>query len=131
MRRFGLALGAALAVLVAGSMADATPPAEVRTAPPTAAAKQVLYVSIAGPTDVQTWWTCNWTAYVSGGTPPYTYQWSIQGMVETSSSGEYWSGYAAHGGQVGLNVYVTDSNGQNGWGYLVIYSSSSSPFCLD
>ena len=130
MRRSGLALGIALAVLAAGSMADAAPQADARTTPPAADAKQTLYVSIYGPTDVQTWWTCNWTAYVTNGTPPYTYHWSIQGMIETYSSDEYWSGYAAHGGQVGLNVLVTDANGASGGGYLPIFSSSGSPFCM-
>ena len=100
MRRFGLALGVALAVLVAGSVTDATPQTEARTAPPAAAAKQALQVSIQGPTYVLTHWTCNWTAYVYGGTPPYTFTWYPQSMTEDYSSGEYWSGHASQGGEV-------------------------------
>jgi len=132
MRRFSLGVGIALAALVFGwSLVDATPPAEARTPPPAAAAtKQVLYITISGPTDVVTRWTCSWTAYVYGGTPPYTYQWYPQGMVADYTLDDYWSGHATVGGWVGLNVFVTDANNQTGWGYLSIYSSNNSEFCI-
>jgi hypothetical protein len=131
MRRFILGTCVALAaLLLAGRSADATAQADRgETAPAAGAGKQTMYVTIAGPSEVTTGWSCTWEVYVSGGTAPYTYQWVLQGMVENYSSGSTWNGYAAHGGQVGLDVLVTDANNQSAWGTLVIDSNNNAGFC--
>lgn len=100
-----------------------------RSAPP--AASSAIYVTISGPTDVTTHWTCNWYAYVSGGTGPYTFQWSEEGMVREESYDNFWRGRAVIGGNVGLNVLVTDATGKSAWGHLVINSDNNTPFCMD
>jgi hypothetical protein len=120
-----------LALSLAVRSADAT--VSETTAAPTGArsSANTLYITISGPSEVPTWWTCSWNVYVSGGTPPYTVHWGAEGMIETDSSDEYWQGYAAIGGNVALDVSVTDAANHSGWGYKVIDSSSNAPFCLD
>jgi hypothetical protein len=93
--------------------------------------KQTMYVTIAGPNEVQSWWPCTWIVYVQGGTPPYTYQWGAMGMIENYNTGDTWNGYAAGGGNMGLDVLVTDANNQSAWGTLLIDSSNSAPLCRD
>jgi hypothetical protein len=119
--------------LMAVALTTSASGAEMRGTPTAPPREQVpagtLSITISGPTDVATWWTCSWEVYVSGGTPPYTYYWGAQGMIETDSYDSYWSGYAAEGGNVALNVSVADAQGRYGWGYLVINSSSNAPFC--
>jgi hypothetical protein len=90
-----------------------------------------MYVSISGPTEVATRWTCNWYTYVSGGTAPYTYQWYEQGMVREESYDNHRRGAAVTIGNVALSVLVTDATGKSGWGSLVINSDSNGPFCTD
>lgn len=126
MRKLILATCTVIAALaLAGRPADAAAP--VRSA----AGQETMYVTISGETHVTTYWSCTWTAYVSGGTAPYTFQWSEEGMVRNWALGEYWNGYAAIGGNVGLNVLVTDANGRSAWGHLVITSDNNAPFCRE
>ena len=122
----------ALAVLsLAGCSADAAEPLSPTASIPAKSTSGTLSITISGPTEVATWWSCSWTAYVSGGTPPYTYHWGATGMTETELYDSYWRGYAAVGGTVGLNVSVIDANGKTGSGYLLIDSSSNNPLCHD
>lgn len=126
-----LAVCALGALSLAGCSADATEAMSPTASAPAKSTAGTLYVTISGPGDVQTGWTCSWYAYVSGGTAPYTFQWGAEGMYETESYDNYWRGYAAIGGNVGLNVSVMDANGKTGFGYLVINSSNYAPFCID
>lgn len=133
MRRFILGTCVALAALLAvGRSADATAQSDRGEPAPAAAAaaEQTMYVTIAGPREVTTGWSCTWEVYVSGGTAPYTYHWSTMGMIENWSSGSTWNGYAAHGGNVGLDVLVTDANNQSKWGTLIIDSNNYAGFCM-
>jgi hypothetical protein len=131
MRKSILATGVVLATLfLAGHSADAAA-LNGRGALPAAAEarEQSMYVTIDGPNAVTTGWSCTWQVYVSGGTAPYTYHWALSGMVENYSTGATWNGYAAHGGQVGLDVRVTDASNQQRWGMLVIDSNNNAGFC--
>lgn len=131
MRRFIPLTCAVLAGLfLAGRPADAVATAS-RAAPPAAstAPKQTLSVTIYGYTELFPGYSCTWYANVSGGTPPYTYHWVKMGMIEDYSSGDTWTGHAAHIGQVGLDVLVTDAYGDQGWGTLVMFSSTTHDPC--
>jgi hypothetical protein len=110
------------ALLWAGRSADAVASQDGGATRAAAAAQtQALKVTIYGPGVVSPGLSCTWYANVSNGTAPYTYHWSLAGMIEDYSTGASWTGHAAHSGQVGLDVFVTDANGQQGWGTLVIY----------
>lgn len=129
MRFPKLTPAAALLVLaVSGCGGDVVAPADPAASVPSANSS-TMYVTISGPTEVPTWWTCSWTVYVQGGTAPYSYHWGTMGMIETDAAYDYWQGYAAHGGNVGLSVNVTDANGKSAWGHLLIDSNNNAPFC--
>jgi hypothetical protein len=129
MRSMRFLLCAVMTVSVAGFVGATT----ARPAAPADSAQSTstIYVSVSGPTAVATRWTCNWYAVVSGGTAPYTYHWSEQGMVREESYGNYWRGAATTPGTVFLNVLVTDATGQSAWGYVGIDSDGNGPFCMD
>lgn len=46
------------------------------------AAKNTLTVTIVGSTTAARNTNCQYTAYVSGGTPPYTYSWIGTGLID-------------------------------------------------
>lgn len=127
MRSASFLLCALLALSLGGFAGAAT--GTVRSAP--SAANSSMYMSFSGPTEVATHWTCSWYAYVSGGTAPYTYQWSEEGMVREESYDNFWRGRAVVGGTVWLNVLVTDASGKSAWGYLGITSDNNAPLCMD
>jgi hypothetical protein len=69
---------------------------------------------------------CYWESIPMGGTPPYTYQWyggssfaRDQSSIFAKASWSFW-----------LDVKVTDSNGEVGWGYLYVTVSEWSGACL-
>jgi hypothetical protein len=82
---------------------------------------QSLAASINGPGSVGNYTTCTFTSTVSGGTPPYSYSWSIVGATNgylslgstTSSSVQatgYYYGSWGGTGSVYLILTVTDAN---------------------
>jgi hypothetical protein len=88
-------------------------------------------VTIYGPDQVSpAWRDCTWAVSVSGGTPPYTYQWSPWRMVEMSTWDEYWQGYASATGYVSLDVFVTDAVGRQGSAGLLINSTFYADPCF-
>lgn len=120
MRTSTLIVGYALTILsLTGYGTTTTPP--VHSAPlPRSETASVLSVSIAGPSEVNPADLCTWYAVVSGGTPPYTYQWNSNGMVDMSGPGlDYWSGYKSFG-YSWLTVTVQDAADQGGTNFLII-----------
>lgn len=127
MRRFTLLAGCALALLSAAGCGDAPSPVL-----PDAAGRPSLLplsVTISGPDDLDNGWTCTWTADVTGGTPPYTYQWGGNtGMVSTGPDDEsYWTGYKAVYTWGSLYVTVTDADNRQVHDELIIEESWSQP----
>lgn len=120
------------AITLAGCAKDATVPeaAPPRAVPTARATLGTLNVTIAGPGSINNWWECTWYAWVSGGTPPYTYQWSAMGMTPTGpDDADYWTGYKAVSSYGALDVYVSDANGNTGHRSLIIEDSQSIPNC--
>ena len=72
-----LVVAGGLAVFGAQSAASAAP-AEREDA----AKKKTLTVTIVGSTTAARNTNCQYTAYVSGGTPPYSYSWIGTGLVD-------------------------------------------------
>lgn len=76
-----------------------------------------LSVRIDGPTTLGPYTRCTWYATISGGQPPYQYQWTRDGAVVSTSS----SYTVAQGGHTDfvLDVRVTDGvgrvSGNNAW----------------
>lgn len=89
--------------------------------------KPGLSVSIDGPGEVQRWTDCEWRASVSGGTRPYTYDWSASGGAGTSY-GYYWIGQSISASMT-LQVTVTDANGVQKTVSRYIQTSPSAPPC--
>lgn len=117
---------------VAASAGDvATPTASpARQAPSRRADLNTLSVTIAGPTSITNYWECTWHAYVSGGTPPYTYHWSATGLTPTGpDDADDWTGYKAVSGYGGLDVFVLDANGNRATTSLFIEDSGSISNC--
>jgi len=87
-------------------------------------------VTINGPIRIRPGATCNWQAAVTGGSLPYTYQWTIDGL----NGG---TGYDATGSkQVGnwnssfrVSVLVTDAGGSSVNQEITVTEDSSSPLC--
>lgn len=113
-----LAAFAAVAAFGTQTAASGTPAARE------GAAKHTLTVSINGPTQVKRYSTCDFTVVVSGGTPPYTFNWLgyvDEGQTLTTSFGSI-------GNQV-LWVDVHDSGTETGYASLGINVASSWPPC--
>ncbi|HEX2204856.1 MAG TPA: Ig-like domain-containing protein [Longimicrobium sp.] len=68
-----------------------------------------LTVTINGPGLIPRFTTCYYSASVSGGTSPYTYDWEASGGSGTEN-GRYWSGESISAA-MDLEVTVTDANG--------------------
>ena len=90
------------------------------------AAQSTIVVSIFGPGTIRPNITCYWDTHVSGGTPPYTYQWyggstadPSQSDIFASASQSFW-----------LDVKVTDSLGAVGWGGKYITVTSNTGACM-
>jgi hypothetical protein len=66
-------------------------------------------VSISGPSSLASYSNCMWFAEVSGGSGPFTYEWTVDGMPagESSSYFSYWMGSEP----VTLGVTVRESDG--------------------
>ncbi|HEX2203423.1 MAG TPA: Ig-like domain-containing protein [Longimicrobium sp.] len=67
-----------------------------------------LKVVINGPSAIRPYSTCTWFAAASGGTPPYTYQWS-GGSSGGGSGNEYTASASAN---FSFSVQVTDALGK-------------------
>ncbi len=72
------------------------------------------------------------TSTVSGGTPPYTYQWMVGGSVVGTGS-SYTRSICAYYGSFTVDLTVTDANGHAGYApshdVFVDYSNDCNPTC--
>lgn len=117
---------AASAIVLFAAAACGGEPTAARSASSRRADLTPLSVSISGPSRVRTNVTCTWTASVSGGTAPYTYQWlgGYGGYYDLAQS------YQAYFPSTdGLSVIVEDANGQTAQGNLGVFASPSGPTC--
>jgi hypothetical protein len=90
-----------------------------------------LPVSISGPTNIRPGATCTWQMYVGGGTAPYTYQWTNDG-IPVATSYEYTGGKGAGATAPFFTLRATanDAAGQYGEAELTVYEDASAPVCL-
>ena len=89
-----------------------------------------LTVSISGPTLIRPGATCLWQASVADGTPPYSYQWTIDGA--DGGTGASASGHKDPGNfnsSFTVSVAVTDAGGLHGTRDITVTESSSAPIC--
>lgn len=89
-----------------------------------------LDVSIAGPTRIRPEAICSWEAVVSGGTPPYSYNWYNDGIHR--GSGRYYTGGKDPGSMRDwflLRVDVTDSGSSSGSDTFTVYEDESAMIC--
>ena len=113
--------------LLAGAYGVGTP-RTAASAPPAGSVSlaAALTVFVGGPTriDSQTW--CTWEATVSGGTDPYTYEWSSDNGGGTGYDA-VWSGHFPVSGS--LTVFVTDALGATGSATMNVTSVYDGPLC--
>lgn len=91
--------------------------------------KPGLSVSIVGPTLVPRWVTCTWSSSVSGGTAPYSYQWSdARGTGSIYDTG---TSYDVDMISATDDIYltVTDANGVQQGASKHVTTSLSAPPC--
>jgi hypothetical protein len=89
-------------------------------------------VSIDGPTQIQPGGTCAWYAVVTGGTAPYSYQWTANQMAPSSGSDYYFTGSKDSGSFATswlLKVVVTDAVGGQGEHEITVYEDPSAMAC--
>jgi hypothetical protein len=84
---------------------------------------QPLSAYISSSFEAQPYQTCTAYAGASGGTPPYTYQWYVNGAPWGNSSVLYYSNY---GYDYSVDLYVTDAVGtvQSAWQYVSVRSDA-------
>ncbi len=100
---------AALAVsALAAGFGDTAAPAGVPARAAVAAAR-TLSVYISGPSVVAPAGPCTWEAWVSGGTPPYTYHWSNNRSSYVGTDSTYQAGFIYSGT---ITLTVTDADNQ-------------------
>jgi len=97
----------ALAVLLASCGSE---PTGLRAPDKPNASLTALTASIYGPGPVQPYATCLYEAQVSGGTPPYSYEW-VSSTGDYSYTGQLWATAPGSAGFI-LELYVTDSVGE-------------------
>jgi subtilisin family serine protease len=78
-----------------------------------ALAPDTISITIAGPTMVQACAEDTWTVSVTGGTAPYSYQWTVEGSP--AGDGSSTLVYTNWGGPFSIGLTVTDSYGYQGY----------------
>lgn len=91
-----------------------------------------LSVSIDGPTQIRPGATCTWYAAVSGGTSPYSYQWTASQMAPPSGTDYYFTASKDQGSLATswlMKVVVTDAAGGAGEHEITVYENPSAMVC--
>lgn len=105
---------------ITGSIAADPPP----SSPPPA-------VSIDGPTEIQPGATCTWYAVVSGGTAPYSYQWTNDG--QPVGNDYFYTGSKGAGSTSSwftVKLVVTDAAGGSGQHEITVYETAAAQICF-
>jgi hypothetical protein len=110
-------VGCASAVVIGNTATAAAAPGK---------ADEIL-VEILGPDEVLPNEYCYWWSSVSGGTPPYTYEWVPRGGIQglygeyflTTKDNDFW-----------LDLNVTDANGLRGVTTLYVNVTSNTGACM-
>jgi len=113
----GLAVGSADVHATAGGV----------TGSKTVYVKPGISASIVGPSPVRKFDTCVWYVSTSGGTPPYTYSWTV-GSSAGTVTGDTYEGYLI-GSQANFSVLITDANGVQKTVTRSIIGSPTAPLC--
>lgn len=87
-----------------------------------------LYVDVYGSTEAAPYQTCNAYAYVTGGTPPYSYQWYVDGWPVGDNSSELW--YTNQGYSYYVEVYASDAAGAQNYDAHYVTVTSGALACL-
>lgn len=82
---------------------------------------------IDGPSPVRKFETCDWQVFASGGTPPYTYAWHLNGAAGTATD-DFFEGSLV-GSSAIFTVTVTDANGVTKDIIRTIIGNFSAPLC--
>jgi hypothetical protein len=126
-----LKMAATLAVIggiaAFGSHHTASAAADAVAAEPSVAAKkQTLTVTVVGSSPAARFTNCQYTAYVSGGTPPYHYSWIGTGLVDGYNSQTATYNFQSYGNTI-VWVDVEDALSDTGSGSkgVTVLSSGS------
>lgn len=85
--------------------------------------------TLSGPGSVRSAATCLWTATGSGGTPPYSFQWLVNGLIQASSTNELT--YQNGGSAFRVDVRITDVHAQSVLVSKNVAISGTAPPCLN
>jgi subtilisin family serine protease len=88
-----------------------------------------LLVSIDGPSPVQPFSACLYTALATGGTPPYSYAWTADGSPVGDNSAYY--RHSAGTSSFGLMVIITDAVAGGASDSKSVTVDAGAPECLD
>lgn len=117
---------AASAFLVLAAAACGSEPTAARSATPPRPTLSPLAASISGPNHVRAGKTCTYTAVVSGGTPPYTYQWQGGNLGAYDLAVTYDASFSHNDA---LDVIVEDANGTIVQANMGIFATPLGPLC--
>ncbi|MDX2059506.1 MAG: hypothetical protein SFV24_16970 [Gemmatimonadales bacterium] len=84
--------------------------------------------ALSGPGSVRSGATCLWTATGSGGTPPYSFQWLVNGLLQGSTTNELI--YQNGGSAFRVDARITDSHAQSVLVSKNVAISGTAPQCL-
>lgn len=127
IRPLALVLFAAAATGFVGSRIAARDAAAAVLAAPAAASQARTFAAvIIGPSNLRVWTQCSWYVNLSGGTPPYSFSWSV---TNGSGSGSDNTWYGEFYGSGRLYVTVTDYNNQQVSVSKPVNATAGGPIC--
>jgi hypothetical protein len=130
MQRFATWMaGTAMAVAAAGGgnvPGGISPAGSLQAGNTRAVTANLPSVSITGPSSVRPNTTCEWLAEASGGTPPYSWDWS-GGTTIYEDEGYYLARYSS---SFTVTVQITDAAGQTATDSHSVNVSSNAPACI-
>lgn len=118
----------ALALIsIAAGCGDASTPAGIPGRPAASvSAASTLTASISGPSAVRSGNPCEWFAFVSGGTAPYTYHWTDTRTPTYSTDPVYVRSFSL---SATITLTVTDAAGQLATDTQGVGISTRAPIC--